>query len=267
MQDYYEGNTAFHAKTKESQDISKQSLYLQTQESFYIVTLVKYLFDIVLKELKTRNEDLLQLPTFKDTLIDRRVDIPHWMYYFFFIPFFDGLYVGSEDGVMKQLLCESINDFNTHLKDTGSLIQFKEKKIERSTSKLNQNLLRDYEMISSFLRDISSQELNEMFILLDINPLVFTSSEETTMEFEARKFRRTLYSKILYEVTQNNTVLNPTFLPTLRNRYDARKTTYKENLLTLKEAICNDTQIPSDLHDDSLFSELINNFPDDFDSF
>lgn len=226
MDVYFRNNTEFHAKTEEKKKVSIQSLYLQTRETEYIVTLVEYLY---LNTINTMNSDPFVTGFHNLQVLDRSVVCSDTYYYFTFIPFYDGLYIGSEDYAYSKDLQKHVASFNDQLQQAGSLVQFKEKSIELDFKRLNPKTLDMYSKIASFMRDVGTAEFNELLILLDVPPLKFTSTVEDIMLREGRQFRRCLYTKLIQASEDCKTPFNPTLLNAIHQKYADRLLLYKES--------------------------------------
>jgi len=226
MVKYFKDKQEFVEKSSESQEISIQNLFLQTKETDYIMLLVQYL----ISETTKRMDLIPEKETFNNLTLDRYVSCPDWFFYFYFVPFFDGLYIGTEDVPYINELKKHVHSYNLVLEENNSLVQFIEKPIEHEFSRLNKDKLNFYLAVNRFMRDIDTKQLKELFILLDMEQLNFKNSDQTDMELRARMFRQQLYSKIQFESDNNKLVLNPKFLPKLREKYKERMRLYRDQL-------------------------------------
>jgi hypothetical protein len=126
-----------------------------------------------------------------------------------------------------RTLKETVIELNSKFKTHGSLVQFKEKELNHSLSNLDSEKLSDYVNIHSFLNSLTARQLNEIFILLEIKHLEFSSTDIEIMTLEANQFRRKFYQKLLQESKSVNIPLNSDFCSVIRNKYSHRWTAHK----------------------------------------
>ena len=168
--------------------------------------------------------------SFDEMFLDRYVILPDWFYYLSFIPFFDGLYLSTEDPMYKNILREHVREFNLYLKDKGSLVQFVEKEITFEPKHLCESKLNSYLTVNTYLKDITIKQLRELFILLDMPEISFNSTDEGDMKTVVKVQKRLFYEKLSQESKKCDTPLNQDFLKKIRNVYKDRMEKYKEEV-------------------------------------
>ena len=224
---YYSQNSNFHRKKLEEQKVSVQSIYLQSRETDYVFDLIKFLRD------KTQNylEKLPNVKGFDNLTIDRETSIDAVNYYISCIPFYDGLYIGSEDGVTNMNLGNLVNDYNKLLKDRGSLVRFEEKSINEEEKRLHSGLFTRYIEVFSFLNSLSPVQLHKLLIILEMNPIDFSEEYEISgLARVSREFRRTLMKRLLQVVEKHELVFTV-------DLYDDLTELYRETLKKHKQKI------------------------------
>jgi hypothetical protein len=239
--DYFKDDPEFLSKSLEKQEISMQSLYLQAKEAHYLVYLVRYLYWIIKSDiLKVSSKKSFEL----NSVLDRRVLLPDWVYYFTYIPFSDGVLLGSESADILEQMPDYISQLNKHFFHNSKRVSFREKPLERHSSFLNSEKLNNYLKISTFLDSINMRDFNDINALLLTEPLIFTTTDSDIMGFEFRRFRRDFYQKLILESKACNASFDRTLIAALKQKYPDRLASRSKN-----------TQLSSDASQSSSFDD------------
>ena len=160
---------------------------------------------------------------FNEVLLDAKHDIDVLDYYVTCIPFYDGFYIGSEDRTFIQELKQVVKRSNEILKENNSLVEFKEKKINCSYKKIDENLYDRYLEIFTYLNSFSIKKFNELLTLLEIPHIDFseTSSIEE-MTTVSREFRRKLFRRLSEASETYNIPLTDQFATSLKNAFEKK---------------------------------------------
>lgn len=139
--------------------VSLQAFYCQTQESYHIIRLVKFL-----RKKYKENLEIKKQTKFTDLYpnTDKKVEISaeHTL---FVIPFFDGVYVSSPDHGFNRNLNTLMQEFNNSTK--GSTIAFEKKEIKKRVKHVvDEEELHNFLVLNRWLSRNSSKNLLNKYL-------------------------------------------------------------------------------------------------------
>ena len=193
----------FENKPRSKKLVSVQSLYLQTQETNYLYSLVKYLRE---QSVMDRDLSLDKL----DMKFDKKISIDEYHHFCSCVPFFDGCFVGSEDkSYLKNNIESQVRTFNEKLKNEGSLVEFLKKEIKHPYKHLNEESLKSYYEVRQFINGLGMSTFSELLKLLKIDKISFDIVEISGKELNimAKKtafFRMKIYKTLIREIKLKN---------------------------------------------------------------
>jgi hypothetical protein len=116
------------------------------------------------------------------------------------VPFFDGLFVSSENPYIRRDLEKFVFLFNERLKQNGSLVQFKRKDTIQKDKRLDRKKLTTYENVRSVLKDLRVDNFIKLLTMLKIDEIKFKTDTPEGIHEEARRFRRLVYQRLSQEI-------------------------------------------------------------------
>ena len=212
---YYKRKKETLTMSLEKKKVSVQSLYLQTKETDYVLEFISFLREKV-RYLLTNNK-LDNSQNFSSITLDRDVCIDSTDFYITCIPFFDGLYIGSEDPVFLKDISILVTEYNENiLKKRGSFVRFEEKPIKPEMKRLCLKRFNHYCNVLHYLETLSNQELTKLLDLAQLQISFNNTNNFEEMVVTSREFRRTVFKYLIDTSEKYKLPLNQTFIQQLK---------------------------------------------------